>query len=92
MEENGEEMDVENVLLRGKELSYEEIASLREHLHRLSVKEIKSIVESLSIRLTGSSKKADIIERVMTMAQIGAIAKHCSREEYINISYLTEDI
>ena len=36
MEENGEEIDVENVLLRGKELSYEEIVSLREHLHRLS--------------------------------------------------------
>ena len=92
MEENGEEIDVEDALLQGKELSHEEIVSLREHLHRLSVKEIKSIAKGLSIRLTGSSKKADIIERLMAMAQIGAIQKHRSREEDINISYLTQDI
>lgn len=92
MEENGEEIDVEDALLQGKELSHEEIVSLRERLHRLSVKEIKSIAKGLSIRLTGSSKKADIIERLMAMAQIGAIQKHRSREEDINISYLTQDI
>ena len=92
MEENSEEIDVEDALLQGKELSHEEIFSLRERLHRLSVKEIKSIAKGLSIRLTGSSKKADIIERLMAMAQIGAIQKHHSREEDINISYLTQDI
>ena len=92
MEENSEEIDVEDVLLQGKELSHEEIVSLRERLHRLSVKEIKSIAKRLSIHLTGSSKKADIIERLMAMAQIGAIQKHRSREEDINISYLTQDI
>ena len=92
MEENGEEIDVEDALLQGKELSHEEIVSLRERLHRLSVKEIKSIAKGLLICLTGSSKKADIIEQLMAMAQIGAIQKHHSREEDINISYLTQDI
>ena len=56
-EESNTKKDVENVVLKGKELSYEEIVSLREHLNRLSAKEIKSIAKSLSIRLTGSSKK-----------------------------------
>ena len=79
-EESNAEMDVENMPLRGKELSYEEIVSLREHLYRLSVKEIKFIVKSLSIRLTSSSKKADIIEWLMAMAQIGAIQKLYTRE------------
>ena len=92
MEENGKEIDIEDALLQGKEVSHEEIVSLRERLHRLSIKEIKSIAKGLSIRLTGSSKKADIIERLMAMAQIGAVQKHRSREEDINISYLTQDI
>ena len=30
--DDGEEIDVENALLQGKELSHEEIVSLREHL------------------------------------------------------------
>ena len=91
-EESNDEMDVEKVLLHGKELSCEEIASLREHLYRLSVKEIKLIAKSLLIRLTGSSKKADIFKRLMAMAQIGAIQKHYTREEDVSISYLTQDI
>ena len=96
MEEMGEEsnakMDVENMLLRGKELSYEEIVSLLEHLYRFSVKEIKFIAKSLSIHLTSSSKKADTIKQLMVMAQIGAIQEHYTTEEYVNISYLTQDI
>ena len=92
MEENSEEIGIESALVQGKELSHEEIVSLRKQLYGLSVKEIKAIAKNLSIRLTGSSKKADIIERLMAMARIGAIQKHHSREEDINISYLTPDI
>ena len=92
MEENSEEIGIESALIQGKELSHEEIVSLRKQLYGLSVKEIKAIAKNLSIRLTGSSKKADIIERLMAMARIGAIQKHHSREEDINFSYLTPDI
>ena len=92
MEENSEEIGIESALIQGKELSHEEIVSLRKQVYGLSVKEIKAIAKNLSIRLTGSSKKADIIERLMAMARIGAIQKHHSREEDINISYLTPDI
>ena len=92
MEENSEETDIESALIQGKELSHEEIVSLRKQLYGLSVKEIKAIAKNLSIRLTGSSKKADIIERLMAMARIKAIQKHHSREKDINISYLTPDI
>ena len=64
MEENSEETDIESTLIQGKELSHEEIVSLRKQLYGLSVKEIKAIAKNLSIRLTGSSKKGDIIERL----------------------------
>ena len=90
--ESNAKLDVENVFLHGKELLCEEIVGLREHLYRFSVKEIKFIEKSLSIHLTGSSKKADIIEQLMAMAQIGAIQKHQTREEDVNISYLTQKI
>ena len=52
-------------------------------------------VHSSSKRLFTSCLKyiiTIIIERLMAMAQIGAIQKHYSREEDVNISYLTEDI
>ena len=57
MEENSEEKAIESVLIQGKELSHKEIVSLRKQLYGLSVKEIKAIAKSLSIRLTGSSKR-----------------------------------
>ena len=57
MEENSKEIDVESILLQGKELSHKEIVSLKEHLHGHNTKEIKAIPKGLSIRLTGSSKK-----------------------------------
>ena len=69
----------------------QEIIDLREHLHRLSVKEIKSVAKSLSICLTGSSKKADIIKQLMVMAQIRATQKHHTRED-VKIFDLTQDI
>ena len=44
------------------------------------------------IRLTGSSKKGDTIKWLMVMAEIGAIQKHHTSKEDVNISYLTQDI
>ena len=57
-----------------------------------ALKEIKAIANSSSIYFNYSSKKADIIEWLMAMAWIGAIQKHHSRQDDINILYLTPDI
>ena len=92
MEESSVEMDIESALIQGKELSCKEIVILRKQLYGLSVKEIKAIAKSLSTHLTCSNKKADIIERLIALAGIGAIQKHHYKEEDISISYLTPGI
>ena len=61
VEENSKEIDIESALtcIQGKELSHEEIVSLRKQLYGLSVKEINTIAKSLLICLIGLSKKVD---------------------------------
>ena len=84
---------VEEALLRGMDLSSEEIISLRESLSLMKVKDIKSIAKHLSIRVTAATKKIELIDRIMAMAQIGAIRKQCSDEEdSFSISYLTPEV
>ena len=84
---------VEEALLRGMDLSSEEVISLRESLSLMKVKDIKSIAKNLSIRVTAATKKIELIDRIMAMAQIGAIRKQCSDEEdSFSISYLTPEV
>ena len=57
----------------------------------MKVKDIKSIAKNLSICITAATKKTELIDRIMAMAQIGAIQKQCSDEEdSFIISYLTK--
>jgi len=48
---------VEEALMRGMDLSSEEVISLRESLSLMKVKDIKSIAKNLSIRVTAATKK-----------------------------------
>ena len=59
------------------------------------LKNLKLLAKSLGICLTGSSRKGNIIERLIGMARIGAIKKRAEREEEgdeITIMYLTEEV
>ena len=83
------------MLYCGEELSNEDIATLISQLSVMTLKTLKSLAKSLGIRLTGSSRKGDIIERLIVMACIGAIKKYAQREEggnEIAITYLTEEV
>ena len=86
---------VKELLFRGEELSNSDIAALINRLSAMTLKNLKSLAKSLGIRLTGSSRKGDIIERLIGMARIGAIKKRAEREEEgdeITITYLTEEV
>ena len=84
---------VEEALLRGTDLSSDEVISLTESLNLMKVKDIKLIAKNLSIRVTAATKKTELIDRIMAMAQIGAIRKQCSDEEdSFSISYLTPEV
>ena len=83
-------------LLRGKELSASEIALLRNELLSKTAKDLRKVASSLSVRLTGSVRKVEIVERLISMAQIGAIYEPASNDNdddpTVAISYLTNDV
>ena len=52
-------------LAKGSANSADEIADLNKSLLALRVAELKSIAKHLNVRLTGASKKSEIVERLM---------------------------
>ena len=55
------------------------------------IDELRKIASSLSVHLTGSTHKKDIVDRIVGMAQIGAV-RDSSGEDVIAILYLTEEV
>ena len=62
-------------LAKGSANSADEIADLNKSLLALRVAELKSIAKHLNVRLTGASKKSEIVERLMAMSLIDAMRK-----------------
>lgn len=80
------------LLLKGKEMLDGDVEYLNTLLHRLKVQELKMLAKEVRVRLTGSFRKDDIVERMMGMARIGALQCGISESDDIGaISYLTED-
>ena len=83
-------------LLCGKELSASEIALLRDELLSKTVRDLRKTASSLSVQLTSSIRKFEIEERLISMAQIGAIYEPTSDDDdddpTVAISYLTDDV
>jgi len=57
-------------LLKAMGLSDSDIALLREDLIVKKIDELRKIASSLSVCLTGSTRKKDIVDRIVGMAQI----------------------
>ena len=82
-------------LLNSTELSDSNIALLREDLIVKKIDELRKIASSLSVRLTGSTHKKDIVDRIVGMAQIGVVripSEEDNAEDVIAISYLAEEV
>ena len=88
------ESTVKALLLKGKDLSDNDVEHLSALLRKLKLLELKTLAKELSIRLTGSFRKDDIIDRIMGMACIGALQDPTvtQSEEATGISYLTEGV
>ena len=88
--------DCVDVLLHGKELSDSDVESLRASLCLKKVKDVRKIANEVSVRLTGSVRKNDIVDRLIGMAKIGATHKPIDDGdddcETLAISYITEDV
>ena len=55
---------------------------------------MKLLVKDCNIRLTGSSKKGDVMDKIIAMARIGIIrGKHDEdNDEVTGISYITDKV
>ena len=60
--------DLEDSLLAPKDYSDEERQSLSRRLLTCNVSELRSLAKRLSTKLSGVSRKADIVERIICMA------------------------
>ena len=67
---------VKTLLINGKDLTDDDEATLITNLRKMTLKQLKLLAKNLSIKLTGSTKKAQVIDRLLTMAWIGAIHGH----------------
>ena len=86
--------DLEDRLLASKDCSDEERQSLSRRLYTRNVPELRSLAKRLSIKLSGVSRKADIVERIVSMAEFGCIRRpdDTSTPDLAGLTYLTEDI
>ena len=55
------EGSLKDCLLRGKELSDDEISALKDRLCSKTVQELRILAKGVNVRLTGSSRKVDIV-------------------------------
>ena len=82
------EGSLKKCLLNGKELSQEEVSALKDRLCSKMLQELRVLAKGVNVRLTGSSRKADIVERLIGMAWIGA-TRDDSLDDFSGISYIT---
>ena len=76
---------VETLLISGKELTNDDEDMLMTHLREMTLKQLKLLAKKLNIKLTGSSKKSEVIDRMFTTAHIGAIRGQRNLEHVIRL-------
>ena len=86
--------NLKNCLLRGKQLSEDEVSALKDRLCSKTLQELRVLAKDVNVRLAGSSRKADIVDRMIGMARIGAIRDDSLDEEsdFCGISYITDEV
>ena len=72
------------------------LGDIRRQLLKKTVKELGTLAKLLGVRLTGSSRKADIVDRLLAMAKIGAVrdmsTEDATRDTFTGISYITAEV
>ena len=71
------------------------IGEIRGLLLGKTVKELSTLAKSLGVRLAGSTRKADIVDRLLAMAKIGAVRDASSDDTikaFTGISYITAEV
>ena len=83
-------------LLHAQELNDEEAVELWENLLKKTAKELRALAKSISVKLAWSSRKADIVDRLLAMAKIGAVRDKLSDDntanDFTGISYIPDEV
>ena len=64
------------LFINGKDLTDDDETTLTTNLRKMTLKQLKLLAKNLSIQLIGSTKKAELIDRLLAMARIGTIHGH----------------
>ena len=86
--------NLKSCLLHGKDLSEDEVSALKDCLCSKMLQELRILAEDVNVRLADSSRKADIVDRMIGMARIGAIRDDSLNEgtDVCGISYITDEV
>ena len=72
------------------------LGDIRRQLLKKTVKELGTLAKLLGVRLTGSSRKVDIVDRLLAMAKIGAVrdmsTEDATGDTFTGISYITAEV
>ena len=81
-----------SALLLVQKFSENELLELRDCLSKKTLKELWLLAKSVSVKLTGSSRKLDIIDCLIAMGKIGAIQDPSMDDGEVMISYITNEV
>ena len=89
-----QESKAKMLLLNSQGLGHDEAEELTGILSGMTLKQLKVLAKDCNIRLTGSSKKGEVMDRILAMARISAIrGKHDEDDdEATGISYITDEV
>ena len=75
-------------------MSEDEVSALKDRLCSKTLQELRILAKDVNVRLAGSSRKADIVDRMIGMARIGAIRDDSLDEEsdFCGISYINDEV
>ena len=89
--------ELQERLLSAKNCSEEEATELRALLRTYLVIQLKVLAKNLGVKLTGASKKNDLVERILGMCRLGVVRTAAGTEdddsaEEINLPYCTDEL
>ena len=87
---------LKSVLLRVQELCEADIVKLWDCLHKKTIKELRILAKSISVRLTGSSCKGDVANHLISFWKSGAVwdvlLDDDTNSGNTEISYITSEV
>ena len=87
--------DLESALVTAKDCTNDEATSLKLRLSAHNVPELRAILKRLSVKLSGIVRKADIVERLVCMAQLGCVHRDTEvdgGEDFLSLTYVTHEV